>query len=52
MYLLKNRKTGKDMVLCRTLIALEVAEQFYSDSGVDYEIVYTDTVTLIDPMEQ
>lgn len=52
MYLLKDRKTGNDMVLCRTLIALEAAEQFYSDRGVDYEIVYTDTVKLNDPMEQ
>jgi hypothetical protein len=52
MYLVKNRKTGKNMVLCRTLIALEVAEQMYFDLGVDYEIVYTNVCEINNPAEQ
>jgi hypothetical protein len=52
MYIIKDRKTNKELVLCRTEIALEGALQTYDSIGKNVYVEYTDRVKLIDPMEQ
>lgn len=52
MYLVKDQKTNQSLVLCRTEIALEAACQTYAANGRKVVIEWTDTVKLIDPMEQ
>lgn len=52
MYLIKDQKTNQSLVLCRTEIALEAAMQTYEANNRKVIVEYTDTVKLIDPMEQ
>ena len=52
MYLIKDLKTNRELVLCRTEIALESAMQTYEATGRKVIVEWTDIVKINDPMEQ